>query len=95
VNSKKIERATAVLIISVLLTALVLVFTGGCTTARYAQGLPNPTPLTAPSLPEGLRDGHKLLEYYPDASKRAREQGRVVVKLQIGGSGSRRRDSKG
>jgi TonB family protein len=88
VNTKKIERATAVPIISVILAALVLVFTGGCVTDRHAQESPIPTPLAAPSLPEGLRDGQKLLDYYPDASKRAHEQGRVVVKLQIGASGT-------
>jgi TonB family protein len=66
---------------------LVLLFIAGCVDTRHAPQRPVPTPLTAPPLPEKLRDGQKLLEYYPDASKRAHEQGRVVVKLQIGASG--------
>jgi hypothetical protein len=35
-----------------------------------------------------LSDGQDLLEYYPIVSKRLHDQGRVVVKLQIGASGA-------
>ena len=88
VNTKKIERATAVPITSVMLAVLVLVFTGGCVADRHTQESPIASPLGVPPLPQGLRDGQKLLEYYPDASKRAHEQGRVVVKLVISPSGA-------
>jgi hypothetical protein len=73
--------------LSPTLFLLVLVLVAGCVNNRHALERPVSLALAAPPLPEGLRDGQKLLEYYPDASKRAHEQGRVVVKLQTGASG--------
>jgi TonB family protein len=68
----------------------VLILAGGCVNSRVAPEQPVPVPLPAPPLPAELRDGgQKLLDYYPDASRRAHEQGRVVVKLQIDASGAR------
>lgn len=67
---------------------ILLALVGGCADSRHAPERPVSIPLAVPSLPEGLSDGQKLLEYYPDASKRAHEQGRVVVKLHIGPSGA-------
>ena len=54
---------------------------------RHGQESPI-APVSLPPLPTGLSDGQKLLEYYPDASKRAHEQGRVVVKLHTAPSGA-------
>jgi TonB family protein len=59
---------------------------GGCATYRHAQESPIAAPLSVPPLPNQL--SQTLLEFYPDASKRAREQGRVVVHLQIDPSGA-------
>ena len=67
---------------------LVLVFAGGCVTDRHTQEPPIQTTLAAPPLPQGLSDGQDLLDFYPNVSKRLHDQGRVVVKLQIGASGS-------
>jgi outer membrane biosynthesis protein TonB len=67
---------------------LVLVFAGGCVTDRHIQEPPIQTTLAAPPLPEGLSDGQDLLDCYPNVSKRLHDQGRVVVKLQIGASGA-------
>lgn len=67
---------------------LILVVTGGCVTDRHSQELSGAPPLAVRPLPERLRDGQQLLEYYPGASKRSHEQGRVVVNLQIGASGA-------
>jgi TonB-like protein len=64
-----------------LLLALMLL--PGCVADRHAPIIP----LAAPPIPKRLSDGQKFLDYYPDASKRAHEQGRVVMKLQIGASG--------
>jgi hypothetical protein len=83
----RVQRRKQVHNLSSTFLLLVLVFTGGCVTDRHAQESSSPTPLAVPSLPEGLRDGQKLLDYYPGASKRTHEQGRVVVNLQIGASG--------
>lgn len=58
----------------ILMTAL-----AGCATHRPAQRTPAPV---APPLPKALSGN--LLEYYPDASKRQHEQGRVVVDAEIG-----------
>jgi hypothetical protein len=69
--------------LSATLFLIVLALVAGCANNRHASERP-----TVPPLPEGLRDGQKFLEYYPDASKRAHEQGRVVAKLQIGPSGA-------
>lgn len=65
-----------------------LVLATGCVADGPAKEPPTSTPLAVPALPNGLRDGQKLLDYYPDASKRAHEQGRVVVTLGIGASGT-------
>jgi TonB family protein len=72
------------------LPILVFVFglVAGCADNRHPLERPVSIPLAVPPLPDGLRDGQKLLEYYPDASKRAHEQGRVVVKLKIDASGA-------
>jgi TonB family protein len=59
---------------------------GGCATHRPAQESPVVPSLSAPPLPNQLTK--PLLEYYPDASKRAHEQGRVVVKLHLDPSGA-------
>src|SRR3984957_10580159 len=88
VNTKKIERATAVPITTVRFGVPVLGFTGGWGADRHTQESPIASPLGVPPLPQGLRDGQKLLEYYPEASKRAHEQGRVVVKLVMSPSGA-------
>jgi hypothetical protein len=74
--------------LSPALFLIVLGFAAGCANNRQAPERPVSIPLVAPPLPEQLRDGQNLLEYYPDASKRAHEQGRVVVKLKIGASGA-------
>jgi Gram-negative bacterial TonB protein C-terminal len=64
---------------------LALMVLPGCVAGRHAPAIP--APRAAPPIPKRLSDGQKLLDYYPDASKRAHEQGRVVIKLQIGASG--------
>jgi TonB family protein len=74
--------------LSATLFLIVLGLVAGCVHNRHAPERPVSIPLAVPPLPERLRDGQKLLEYYPDASKRAHEQGRVVVKLHIGASGA-------
>jgi hypothetical protein len=66
--------------------ALFLILTtaiAGCATRGPAKQTPAPV---APPLPLNLSRTH--LEYYPDASKRAHEQGRVVVKLHLDSSGA-------
>jgi TonB family protein len=55
----------------------------GCATRESVEQTPAPV---APPLPYNLSRTH--LEYYPDASKRAREQGRVVVNLHLDPSGA-------
>jgi hypothetical protein len=52
---------------------------------RPANEAPEAITRTAPPLPKSLRG--KLLDYYPDGSKRAHEQGRVVMNAEIGPSG--------
>lgn len=55
----------------------------GCTGRRPADQAP--TPSLVPPLPQALHG--RLLEWYPGASKRAHEQGRVVVDGEISLSG--------
>jgi Gram-negative bacterial TonB protein C-terminal len=69
--------------LSPTLFLIILGLVAGCADNRPAQER-----LAVPPPPEALRDGQKLLQYYPDASKRAHEQGRVVAKLLIGPSGA-------
>src|SRR6266478_5440156 len=61
----------------ILMTAV-----AGCATQQPAKQTPAPV---APPLPKALSG--RLLEYYPDASKRQHEQGRIVVDAEIGPSG--------
>jgi len=63
-----------------------LVCAGGCVT--HAEEPPVQTTPIAPSLPRELSDGQNLLDYYPPASRRLHEQGRVVLKLQVNPSGA-------
>ena len=67
---------------------LALVFTGGCVADLHAQEPSSSPPLEVPPLPKRLQHGQELLEFYPNRSKWAHEQGRVVVNLQIGDSGA-------
>lgn len=65
--------------------ALFLIFVAGlagCATEPAKQT----TASVAPPLPNILTRTH--LEYYPDASKRAKEQGRVVLKIHLDPSGA-------
>jgi len=65
--------------------ALFLIFVAGlagCTSEPAKQT----TAPVAPPLPNNLTRTH--LEYYPDASKRAKEQGRVVLKIHLDPSGA-------
>src|SRR5580692_5663157 len=67
---------------------LALVFTGGCVVDLHAQEPSSSPPLEVPPLPKRLQHGQELLEFYPNRSKWAHEQGRVVANLQIGDSGA-------
>jgi TonB family protein len=75
-------RRTHMLLRPFALFLILMTAAAGCATHRPAKQTPAPV---APPLPKALSG--RLLEYYPDASKRQHEQGRVVIDAEIGPSG--------
>jgi hypothetical protein len=68
------------------LVILSLATAAGCASINTSHSVA--PALIAPPLPKSLASSTGFIEYYPDASRRAKEVGRVVVSLKIGSSGT-------